>query len=160
MFHLDVSKVDMVLHMLQWLYSHCFKCFIYVQTYVVNVLFEWFKSRSCVADHCLSAAACALSWFTCWRPRPAEASTTRIHKQRGWAGGGYAGWTWGHDSSVLGMGRSSGLWRWLRTGRNARDAMRARDTEAVSGRGRRTERPGASPTHKLILFLIKAISTI
>jgi len=61
---------------------------------------------------------------------------------------------------VLGMGHSSGLWRWLRTGRNVRDAMRARDTEAVSGRGPRTERPGASPTHKLILFLLKAISTI
>ena len=87
MFHLDVSKVDMVLHMLQWLYSHCFKCFIYVQTYVVNVLFEWFKSRSCVADHCPPAAASAPSWFTCWSLRPADASTACIHKRRGWAGG-------------------------------------------------------------------------
>ena len=40
MFHLNVSKVDLVLHMLQWLYLHCFKCFTCVQTYVVNVLSE------------------------------------------------------------------------------------------------------------------------
>ena len=160
MFHLDVSKVDLVLHMLQWLYLHCFKCFTCVQTYVVNVLSEWFKSRSCVADHCPPAAACAPSWFTCWSLRPADASS--VHPQAAWVGRGhgYAGWTWGHGSTVLGTGRGSGLWCWLGTGRNAPDAMRARDTGAVSGRGPRTGRPDTSPTHKLILFLIKATSTI
>jgi hypothetical protein len=48
--HLDVLKVDLVLHMLLLLYTYvsstCFKCFICFQTYVASVSIGCFKSRS------------------------------------------------------------------------------------------------------------------
>jgi hypothetical protein len=44
MFHLDIANVDLVLHMLQWLYTYvatvCFK-FQLFQMYVANVLFGY-----------------------------------------------------------------------------------------------------------------------
>ena len=39
----------------------CFKCFICVQTYVANVLSEYFKSRSGVVSPSLSAASLGVS---------------------------------------------------------------------------------------------------
>jgi hypothetical protein len=57
MFHLDVSKVDLLLHMLQWLYtyvaSECFKYFICFKhmlqlSYVVYVLMVIHVCCKCV----------------------------------------------------------------------------------------------------------------
>jgi hypothetical protein len=47
MFHLDIAKIDLVLHMLQWLYTYvasvCFKCFSYskcmLQVFYIDVVY-------------------------------------------------------------------------------------------------------------------------
>jgi hypothetical protein len=48
--HLDVLKVNLVLHMLLWLYTYvsstCFKYFICFQIYVASVSIGCYKSRS------------------------------------------------------------------------------------------------------------------
>jgi hypothetical protein len=65
MFHLDVVKIDMVLHMLQWLY-----------TYIVNVCFKFFVcmlqlfyldiAYIAVAIHVF--CKCISKYFICFRP--------------------------------------------------------------------------------------------
>jgi hypothetical protein len=68
MFHLNVAKVDLVLHILQWLYTYvasvCFKCFNYFKTNVVNVLFGY---CICCCGYIYVASVCSKS-FTCFRP--------------------------------------------------------------------------------------------
>ena len=141
----------------------CFKCFICFQTYVTNILSRCFKSRSCVAGQCPPSATGALSWFTWRRLRPADTSTAHIHKQGRWTLGVVlpcrremgVGARFCRVVHGMGVGRGSGLWRWMGTGRSAWDAMRARGVGAMSGRGPRAGCQGASLTHKLILYLIK-----
>ena len=59
MFHLDVAKVDLVLHMLQWLYTYfasvCFKCFSYFKRMLQSVL-----SGYCI---CCSGNTCMLQVY-------------------------------------------------------------------------------------------------
>jgi len=57
MFNLDVAKVDLLLHMLQWLYKYVagFKCFNCFQMYVASVL-----SGYCI---CCSGYTCMLQVY-------------------------------------------------------------------------------------------------
>jgi hypothetical protein len=56
----------------------CFKCFVYFQMYVANVLSGCFKTRSFVVGRCPPTVAGAPSWFTCRCMRPTDTSAVRI----------------------------------------------------------------------------------
>jgi hypothetical protein len=68
MFHLDVAKVDLVLHMLQWLYTYvasvCFKCFSYFK----RMLQLFYLDIGYVAVAIHVCCKCMFECFTCFRP--------------------------------------------------------------------------------------------
>jgi hypothetical protein len=76
MFHLDVLKVNMVLHMLQWLYT-------YVSSIFRHMLQMFYLDVSKV-DHVLQDAV-HLLLLVHRRGSHAGTSTTRIHKRGKWA---------------------------------------------------------------------------
>jgi hypothetical protein len=57
MLHLDVSRVDLVLNMMQMVIHVCFKCFICLQMYIAYVSFRLFKSRSGVVHVAIALVA-------------------------------------------------------------------------------------------------------
>jgi hypothetical protein len=82
MFHLDVAKVDLVLHILQWLYMYvasiCFKyfnCFkrmlqvFYLNVvYVTSVCFKYFSCFKCMLQmFYLDVAIVAVVIHICWK---------------------------------------------------------------------------------------------
>jgi hypothetical protein len=136
MFHLDVSKVGLVLHMLQC-YTRMLQTYILsvssvFQAYVANVSFGCFKSISCVAGRCLPAAAGVPPWFMCGCLRPADASTARIRMRSRWARvavppcgcGGAVLSCWaqdGHGLTLVGKAQGRGSCVWIHRKENCLD---------------------------------------